>query len=440
MSPACTALISLLLVVTATFIFAKRMPLAFELPNFYAEDGNRFIDDALKNTTPSTLFTSFNGYLVIGQYLLVEIAVAIYEIFNIPFYKLPEVMAWVSCAFFGITATLPFILLRKHLGVVVTLLMYIATCLVALPSSDFAVIGTIGNLKFLFLLWAFYFILYRNFNYRDLKKTVLADVAIVFSVLTYAPAVALLPFALWPYRQSIVAGVRQRNISPIPRELIGLIVVGMVCFVYLVIVYMSGIPKLPGYLDAPYVRGATIKILYRVTFYEVLNPLTSSMRDLVTLGLVGITAYLGLLKQQTRFITLFGFWSVMIATVAFVANRPGVSYAFEDYGPNPDQFFYSQALLFTFVLIVIGVTYAKKFSASGRIVLSILVGILIWWNYPTIDSDQVNKPTYIQLGSAESNLAQECKTTNAHEVEFQIYPSELWTWKLDRNMACEGIK
>lgn len=433
------ALVSLVLIAIATAFFMYRYQPAFQIPNFYAEDGNIFVNTALHKNFFMTILTGFNGYLVVGQYMLVELAIAVHHILGLPFYDLPVVLAVISCAFFGVTAALPFMLLRKQLGLFSTFFMWAAVCLVALPSYDYAVLGTIGNLKFLFLVWTFFFILYRNAHSMDIKRTSVADVFIILSVLTYAPAVALLPFALWPYRTQLLEFYKLRKLKRLSRGLWALILLGAVCFIYLVIVYIKDIPEIPGYLDSPYIAAATIKILYRVTFYEFLLPLTASMRDLLVLGLVGITAYLGLRSRATRFLTVFTFWSVAIATIAFVMNRPGVSYAFEVYGPTPDQFFYAQALLFTFMCICIISAYASRLSLSGKGVLIVVALLFVWWKVPYIDSNGYNKVAYERLGTSKSNLTAACRGQKGELIDFQIYPVEPWRWQLDRDIACKGV-
>jgi len=429
-------LIIIIILLLSSATFAWRYFPAFEIPNFYAEDGKVFVDNVLHKNPLQAILTAFNGYLIVGLYALVEIAVFLQRLLGLSFVDLPILLALMSCLFLGLTSTLPYILLRKQFGVISTLLMVVATTLVAVPSFDYAIIGAIGNLKFLFLLWAFYFILYRNASPYNLKRVIFADALLLFSVFTYAPAVALLPFALWPYRKDLFTFIKKRNFKALPLGIVSVFTLAFVSFVYLLVVYVKEIPVLPGYLDTPYQVGATVKLMYRTTFYGILTPLTGSMRDLITIGLILIVSFMGLRWRNTRFITLFGLWSLFIATVAFVANRQGISNYFMHYGPNPDQFFYAQTLIFTFLLIVILRRKVNSLSRDGKVITIVLICLLVWWNLPAIGSYGKNRALYEHLGTSQTNIETACKTQTGKYINFQIYPSAEWRWTIERSMAC----
>src|SRR5438128_1261859 len=89
-------------VVVASAIFALRVPLAFQQPNFYAEDGNMFFNNVLHKNPISAIFTWFDGYFIVGLYILCEIALFIVRVFGLHFYDLALVAAVVSCAFLGL--------------------------------------------------------------------------------------------------------------------------------------------------------------------------------------------------------------------------------------------------------------------------------------------------------------------------------------------------
>ncbi len=109
-------LICLGIVAFATLIFALRYRPAFDMPNFYAEDGRVFVNNILHKNIIGSLFTGFNGYLIVGEYLVLDVAVAIYRLFDMHFYQLAYVIPAASCLFMGLTVSLPYILFRKELG------------------------------------------------------------------------------------------------------------------------------------------------------------------------------------------------------------------------------------------------------------------------------------------------------------------------------------
>ena len=89
----------LLIVMLATTIFALRFTPAFHDTNFYAEDGRVFTQTVLQKNPAETILTGFNGYLVAGQYALVEAAVAANTLLGDGFEGIPVKLAFVSCLF-----------------------------------------------------------------------------------------------------------------------------------------------------------------------------------------------------------------------------------------------------------------------------------------------------------------------------------------------------
>lgn len=433
--------IPIVVVLIASAIFALRYLSALEIPNFYAEDGMIFVDNALRNNILESTLSAFNGYLVVGIYIPVEISVFIYEVFNLHFYQLATVLAVVSCLFLGFTVSLPFILLRKQLGVTLSLVAVVLGALVALPLSDYAIIGTIGNFKFLFLYWAFIFVLYRNFHHEDVKRTIATDVALLLCILTYAPAVAMLPFAIWPYKKrllSLFSNKKRRWSSLMQPYIISLLVLCIVSAIYLLVVYLKGIPKIPGYLDTPYQDVATLKLAFRSTWYAWLYPIVATMRDLVVIGLLGLTLYFGLKDRRLRFITIFASWTILVATVGFVYNRPGISDYFLTYGHGPDQFFYAQSLVFLLLTVYLAKPLIDKLSKRGSVIL--LVGFVLYliWSISFGSSYGAHAINYRELGTAEQNIEHVCSRQQGSEfVTFQVYPFSSWKWTLDRDIACK---
>lgn len=429
----------LIVVALSSYVFALRYPPAFSIPNFYAEDGKVFLDTAIRNNVIESIFTGFNGYLISGLYILAEAAVFIQDIFNLPFYQLPVVLAVLSCIFLGLTAALPYLLLRKQLGTILSLVAVLFGTLMVMPSFDYAIIGTIGNLKFLFLYWVFILILYRNNHSTNIRRTVVADLLILLSIFTYAPAIAMLPFGLWPYRDKLLKVVRNRFkdwryvLTPYVLSMMALFVISGL---YIIAVYINGIPKIPGYLDTPYDFDATFKILYRVTWYEWLFPISSTMRDLVSIGLVGIVAFYGLKQRATRFVTAFAFWAIFIGTASFVANRPGISSYFLMYGPNPDQFFYAQPLVFMVMCLFIIRPFIARNKLYNNAILLFAVFLFVWWALPATGSFGGNRNIYEGLGTAKENVQRACKQQRGDKVVVQSYPSLDWKWIIEKSIAC----
>lgn len=430
-------LATILVVLAAALVFALRYPPAFTEPNFYAEDGMVFVQGVYDKNPIETITTAFNGYLVVGQYLLAEGAVGTVEFIHLPFWALPTVIAVLSCLFLGLTVSLPYIFLRKHIGTKVSLAIVLLGAFMPLPGSDYAIIGTIGNLKFAFLYWAFILVLFRCWNAHDTKKTLLADVLLLFSVLTYAPAVALLPVATVPYLKEMWARLKKRDLTYLKKpEILSLMSLALVSLTYVVVVYIHEVPKMPGYLDTPYNTLATVKTLFRSTLYGILFFVAPALRDSIVLLLFTGVVALGIHNKKTRWIVLLACWASAVATVSFVLNRPGVSEFMLKYGKTPDQFFYAQSLVFMFALVWLAKQYLGRLKqwalpASVAVLASFVALSLLYGG-----SSGKNAEMYRSLGTVEHNVREACRNDNGGMVLLQIYPSDTWRWKLPRERVC----
>ncbi len=83
---------------------------------------------------------------------------------------LPMVTAGVSAVFLGLCAVLPFALFRRELGSGISLLAGLLLVLVPMYSYDYAILGTLSNLKFAFLYIAFILALYRYLHRRGFRN------------------------------------------------------------------------------------------------------------------------------------------------------------------------------------------------------------------------------------------------------------------------------
>lgn len=429
-------LFSLIIVLLAACVFAFRYTPAFSHPNFYAEDGKVFLDNVLHKNVFAAVLSGFNGYLIAGLYVLVEFSVLISKLFGLEFYQLAQIMAITSCLFLGLTVSLPFILFRKQLGLLVSLGAVLISSFVAMPMFDYAIIGTIGNLKFAFLYWAFLFIIYRHLHSQETNKVLFCDLVLLLAVLTYAPAIFLLPFILIPYLPSIKKMIISRSLKSITQpQIISALVLMAISAIYLVIVYLKGIPKIPGYLDTPYQWDATIKIVYRSTWYAWLYPITATMRDSVTTVLLAIFVYVGIKNKANRYVTLLGIWSIFIATTSFVVNRPGISSYFLTYTNSPDQFFYAQSLIFIFTTFWL-IRKAVVSSTQTKTLFVIAIGLFLYWSYPAGGSFGKTLSFYQSLGTARDTVNVTCKSSSKY-VTLQEYPLEEWKWHIERSIVCK---
>lgn len=450
-TPWITVLLMTGLVLLTGLIFALRYNVAFTEPNFYAEDATIFLKNIFEHGPWQSTFTAFNGYLVVGQYLVIDGAYIIYLLFNLPFASLPFLISLMSCIFLGITVSLPFILFRKELGYVVAITTSVVLAFTPVPGSDYAIIGTIGNLKFAFLFWAVLLVIYRNLHTKNTKRVVAIDLLLLLAVLTYGPTIALLPFILWPYRTKIWSFVKspyliRYDLDFFKRiDVLSMFALAVISGVYVTIVYLKGVPIIDNYLPGPFNIAATDNIIYRVTLYSWLFPISQisgfvmslASGVLATIFTVLLALFFGwvyFVNKRGRLIFSFGLFAIFSSTLAFVATRPGVGGYMLQYLKFPDQFFYAQSLVFVFMTMWIVAPYVR--TRKKEIIFVVIASIYLLISAQFGSSWGSNLMNYQQRGNIYDNTSKICRSDSDNFVSIPVYPTEGWDLTLERKIAC----
>lgn len=425
----------------AICIFYLRSPQPFHYTNFYAEDGAVMLNNIMQYGVVDGSFQLFNGYLVVGQYLMIDVAYGIYNLFGLHFYTLPKLISVVSYMFLAFTATLPLLLFRRQLGVFWTCVLGLLICLTPMPISSHIIIGPVGNLKFVFMFWAVMFVLYRNQHAYERKKTLISDTMLLLCVVTNVTTVALLPMTLWPYRQAIWGAICTKKITQLVGSFGFVSSLGLMALsvVYVLVVLIHGIPKMPGYLDTPYEQVATVKILYASTIQTALYPFYEHLSDWVVLTIFGLILFcVYVINRRNRVLFTFCLYAIMVASISFVAARPGVSLYMDEYfAPIPNQFFYAQQMIFVFACVWVVAPYIK--SVRGKAITSLGVGIFIMLAMPYANANERGyMPSYQKGGSIYEHIQQLCTSANSHEptVAIPLFPSD-YNIVVDRATACK---
>ena len=412
--------------VAASYIFYRRFPNNYLQPNFYAEDGYVFANNLSHYGFVHTLFTTFNGYYIWGIYILEKIGFLVNTIFfHNEFVNLPRALAVTSYTFLGGVATLPYILFRKYLLPQAILIATLLIIFVPLIGWDYAIIGTIGNLKFAFLFIAFLLLTYRHLMPAGSKKVYLVDLCLLVCAYTNITVYALMPFALLRYWPCL----RAREFKAVLRDYTFRSLVGLgVCLLpQLYIVHRDGIPLLPGYLDTAYNSHRTVEIfIYRSYLYGVLFPITKYLNDIiVTVITLVASGFLFVFGRKYRQVLLFGLFAIFMATFLFVIKRTGISDYFLGYkSSGPDQFFYTQNWIFGF-LIALSLTQCILLfrQRTIRVGLYILVfayiGIALAPHAGTYGDNDFMEKT---VGNIYSEANADCKTSQKY-FNLTIYPT-----------------
>jgi len=429
-------------VLLATGIFVVRDWSFFRMPNFMVEDATVLFSDVYTRNPIGAVLNAFNGYLIVGQYLLAYVAVGANLLIGGHLTSLPVVTALVACTSLGVAASLPFLLFRKELGVWLALALVAFTALVPMYSYDYAIIGSLSNLKFLFLYIAFMFILFR---FKALKpwQYLIVDWLLLLCVLTDAPVAFLVPFVLLPYvrkwRDYLTLKL-SRKYLPVYSGL-ALVVISAL---YVVATVVHGIPKMPGYMDAPFQAQSLLPVVDRSTFYAWLYPITSEINSYFVVGLLLIAGAGAVIiwkrLPRERVILAFAIWALVISTGLLVANRPGIGlyYLTYDHKGGPDQFFYAQNMIIIFVTGWLLRNYLQKLNLRGRSWIVAGAVVYLALAIPHGTSFGGSSIVYKDMRPIDYNLAKACREyADKPEVIIQIYPNTYWQWQVKKNIACK---
>ncbi len=411
----------------ASYIFYLRFPNNFLEPNFYAEDGHVLAENIIKYGVFDAFFSTFNGYYIWGLYILADFGVALNSLlFEAEFVNLAKSFAIASYGFFGLAVTLPVLLLRKYLRPMALVFIVLLGLFVPMQGSDYAIIGVLGNLKFAFIYVAFVLLVYRHLMPEGSRKVYLVDVALLVCAYTNVTVYFMLPFALLRYTPKIKTKNFHRKILA-DKTFLSLLVLGVALLPQLYIVYRDGIPVMPGYLDTPYDFGKTIEIFVsRSYLYAITFPINNVMSDVVVVILSIVLIGLGVLfSGKYRKIFIFGLVTIFLGTFLFVIKRTGISDSFIGYrSGGPDQFFYPQNWIFTFILSVVVVEMISKiklFRYRTGIYL-VLLAACVFFLAPKSGTYGANNFMSEQVGTIYVNAKKLCASDSSN-FNIPLYPS-----------------
>ena len=412
----------------ASYAYFLRFPNNFVEPNFYAEDGSVYLHNIETHGFTQALFTTFNGYFIAGLYLLEGAGYALNALlFHGSFLDMPKSFAVVSYLFLGFVSTLPLLLFRQHAKLAALLLLVVFSVFVPMPGYDYAIIGTIGNLKFVFVYVAFLLLLYRHLLAESSwKRIVVVDAILLVCAYTNIVVYVLMPFALlryWRYlrpdKKWLLELLRLRSFQ-------SLLILGVLLLPQLAVIKLFGIPIIAGYLDTPYQWDATVNtFVYRTYLFPFLPGLTTHLNDIFALiAFVTFNVFLWFGLKSRRYVYAFGMISAFLITLLFVLNRTGVSELFKDYvGSGPDQFFYTQNLIACFMVAFATGYLIEKIPKRGiRVGVYVAIALCVVTLYiPEAGSYGKNDFMQRTVKNIYVNAQEECET-NKGTPDIQLYP------------------
>ena len=438
------ALTALFLVVWSitSYIFFLRCPNNFTSPNFYAEDGKDFLANILRQGPIQALFNPFNGYFIVGIYLIGDVARLLNHLFwDGAYIELPRSIALASYLFLGFCAALPVITLSKILRPMCLGLVVLALSFTPMPGNDYVVIGTLGNLKFAFGFIAVLLLAKRWSLSRHSQLIPLLDLGILICAYTTASVYLLVPFyllcdGLRPRQLFSQQAWRKTNLS-----LWSALGLGLLMLLQLVYVATHGIPKLPGYLDSPFQYSEAIEIfLGRSVLFGFAPGLYRYFNDLivVTASIILVAGLLLAARRRGLALAFASLYSAVLASVLFLINRPGLSGLFQHYGwSGPDQFFYAQTMLSIVAGVVLLQAVLTHYVRSWiRFAVLVVAVILVSKSLPSVSSYGKDKSMENARGTVYAAAKTACKTTSGDELKVNIYPTAPWQVIAKRAEVC----
>lgn len=430
-----TACILIALWLVLSYAVYRRFPNNYDAPNFYSEDGSVFAKTLAEQGFWHALTTTFNGYYIWGLYILEQAAFIVNKVFfsNV-FTELPRSLALISYGFLGFAALLPTLLLRKYIRFSALVIITLFVLFVPLRGWDYSIIGTIGNLKFVFLYIAFVLLVYRHYMPEGSRKVYAIDAAILACAYTNITVYLLMPFALLRYLPQLKTqhGPIIRRIWQLLQNSVSLqslVVLAVALVPQLYIVHRDGVPALPGYLDSAYDSRRTIEIFgARSYLYELIYPIYKHFTDILTLltvGGLGIVSWWA--ARRYRPVLLFGWIAILLGTLLFVVKRTGVSSLFGGYTVGgPDQFFYAQNMIAGFLAGLVIPELINHLKRSWMRWSAYVLGIVLFVAVfiPIASSYGKNNFMETTVGTIYVDAKQACqKSAPHHPVDIAIYPS-----------------
>lgn len=436
-------LVIIVLWLLCSYLFYLRFPNNYLYPNFYAEDGMVFAQSILTNGIFHSLFTTFNGYYVWGIYLIEYVCFLVNGFLYGPtIVNLPRIFAVGSYLFLGGVSVLPVILLRSYFKFVTLFLIVLADTFVPMPSTDFNVIGTIGNLKFAFAYIGLLLIFYRWTLTSESRKNYFVDAFLVICGFTNVTVYLFLPLML------ICDGIQPKRLFTLKNWKVGN--ASLVSAVFLVIalsfqlieVKIHGIPKFPHYLDDPLQVFSLPEIFIgRTLLYPLIFWCYAKMRLLILLGLLIplIAASTIWVRGRHLQICVAAAGASLGIVGLFLMNRTGLSLLFQHFtSSGPDNFFYAANLC---AVISIAVIIQEGFAGTKRYTYLLAVGILsilLVTKLPSTGSFSERNFMYEGVGNIYQNAAHACaiRDDSSHKAILAVYPLPIYHMTIDRALIC----
>jgi hypothetical protein len=412
-------------------IAVSRNPVYLLFPNFYAEDGTVFFKDSYSHGFLS-LFETFNGYPILGIRVISLLGTSI-SLFPF-FHNLVLVAIMFSLLSYIFWALLAFLTVRELKHFVENSWAYLGGFLVLLmPLSgwNYAILGTLGNLKFGFLYLAFLLMverLHRN-NWTRSNKFIF-----LICVLTNPTSAVFLPFFYLSRKESVISKSAIDYLFGILTTIVG------------VLIYVNSrnyiLPK--EYVSGNWTFWDFTQVVIGRTFIFPISSSLYSEKYLLFFILSFLLTLMAFIKLPPliRLLIFSSFLCAVSISIFVLFSRQGLIVFYSPpTNAGPPQFFYAQNMIVAFCFVILANSVTKMFFKGWvfeKITPALVLFLFIWGNYMGIGFGGIGPSSDWQksFGSIGRNTSEACKISSGNSVEIEIIPGIPWKLSLPDRIVC----
>lgn len=265
-----------------------------------------------------------------------------------------------------------------------------------------------------------------------------------FALLRYLPQISLRHF--WSDAKSTV--LKNRTAQSLVAVAVGLLP-------QLYIVHHDGIPVIPGYLSGNFNYHRVVEIfISRSYLYDVLFPFNKHLSDTVVVAvfLLFIAVAWRYARGYRQFF-VFGMLAIFAGTFLFVVKRTGIDLFYTGYKDSgPDQFFYTQSWIFSFIFVVVLADLISKIKLPVHKIATyvVIAGCIIFLVSPYSKAYSSSTPVATTAGNPHASNtimattvgtiyanAQKVCTGSGEILNLPIYPRTGWYYNgVTRQQLC----
>ena len=401
-----------------------RYPAYLKYPNFYAEDGTVFFSDVVAHPLKSLLF-GFNGYPIVGLRLisLCALFLSFFFIFhNITFFVITlSVLSYLLWALLGLYT---FFVLSKILSSRFAFLGSLLIVLVPINGWNYAILGTLGNLKFAFIYLGFLSVINKL---ADRKWSFTSFSIFLFSVLTNPLAIIFFPLTLLTTLELKLSRNRLDYLLIVPFSIIAIAIFRSVKVASIPLEYSQG----------EFTPSQILETVFSRTLAFPIN--SNSYLSLGNLNLIVVLILFVLSLLYKNYLPLIILLLCSVISFVIVSARHNLIPFFSGYRDSgPAQFFYAQNMIVVFIVVLLLGKNLSRFDKNKSMILVLITALFLASNSEGIGFGFTgeNSKWHKTFGNIRENLGKACKISTGNKVVITIIPGDPWSLSLSKEVYC----